>query len=285
MHPGLGDDEEFAARFVREARSAARLDHPNVVAVFDQGDDDGTVFLVMEYVAGHTLRDVIRKESPMAPSRALALIEPVLSALAHAHRAGLIHRDVKPENVLIADDGRVKVADFGLAKAVSADTQHTATGGVLIGTVSYLAPELVVDGRSDARADVYAAGVLLYELLTGTKPHEGESPIQVAYKHVHEDVPPPSRIARGLPAYVDALVARATARDLDQRPADAGVLLHQVHRVAQALRDGVREDDDLTADLALARPVTADTAPVPVPDGRVPATPSPTRSTSTSSPG
>jgi serine/threonine-protein kinase len=254
MHPGLGDDEEFAARFVREARSAARLDHPNVVAVFDQGADDDIVFLVMEHVAGHTLRDVIRKESPMAPSRALALAEPVISALAHAHRAGLIHRDVKPENVLIADDGRVKVADFGLAKAVSADTQHTATGGVLIGTVSYLAPELVVDGRSDARADVYAVGVLLYELLTGTKPHEGESPIQVAYKHVHEDVPPPSMIVPGLPAYVDALVSRATARDLDQRPADAGVLLHQVHRVAQALRDGVREDEELTRDLAL-RPV------------------------------
>ncbi len=139
---------------------------------------------------------------------------------------------------------------------------------MLIGTVSYLAPELVVDGRSDARADVYAAGVLLYELLTGSKPHEGESPIQVAYKHVHEDVPPPSRMAPGLPAYVDALVARATARDLDQRPADAGVLLHQVHRVAQALRDGVREDDDLTADLALSRPVATDTAPVPVPNDR-----------------
>ncbi len=256
MHAGLGDDEEFAARFVREARSAARLDHPNVVAVYDQGDDDGTVFLVMEQVVGHTLRDVIRKESPMSPSRALALVEPILSALASAHRAGLIHRDVKPENVLIADDGRVKVADFGLAKAVSADTQHTATGGVLIGTVSYLAPELVVDGRSDARADVYAVGVLIYELLTGTKPHEGESPIQVAYKHVHEDVPPPSHKVPGLAAYVDALVARATARDLDQRPADAGVLLHQVHRVAQALRDGVREDDDLTADLALAHPTT-----------------------------
>ena len=274
MHPGLGDDEEFAARFVREARSAARLDHPNVVAVFDQGHDDGTVFLVMEYVAGHTLRDVIRKESPMSPSRALALVEPILSALAHAHRAGLIHRDVKPENVLIADDGRVKVADFGLAKAVSADTQHTATGGVLIGTVSYLAPELVVDGRSDARADVYAAGVLIYELLTGSKPHEGESPIAVAYKHVHEDVPPPSRSAPGIPAYLDALVARATARDLDQRPADAGVLLHQVHRVGQALRDGVREDDELTRDLALRTPAPAR-----------PRTPSRTRSTSTSSPG
>ena len=174
----------------------------------------------------------------------------MLSALAAAHRAGLIHRDIKPENVLIADDGRVKVADFGLAKAVSADTQHTATGGVLIGTVSYIAPELVVDGRADARADVYAAGVVLYELLTGTKPHEGETPIQVAYKHVHEDVPAPSRTVPGIPAYVDALVARATARDRGQRPADAGVLLHQVHRVSQALAEGVREDPELTADLA-----------------------------------
>src|SRR4051794_18989484 len=271
MHPGLGDDNEFAERFVREARAAARLSHPNVVAVYDQGDDDGTVFLAMELIPGHTLRDVIRKESPMAPARALALIEPVLSALAAAHRAGLIHRDIKPENVLIADDGRVKVADFGLAKAVSAETQHTATGGVLIGTVSYLAPELVVSGRSDARADVYAAGVVLYELLTGTKPHEGESPIQVAYQHVHHDVPPPSRVVPGLPAYVDALVARATARDRELRPADAAVLLHQLHRVSHALAEGVLDDADLTADLtplrmqveALEAPSADDTAPEP----------------------
>lgn len=253
MHPGLGDDDDFAQRFVREARAAAKLNHPHVVGVYDQGDDDGVVFLAMEYVPGHTLRDVIRKESPMTPARALSLLEPVVSALAAAHRAGLIHRDVKPENVLIGDEahgGRVKVADFGLAKAVSTDTHHTATGGVLIGTVSYLAPELVVDGRSDARADVYAAGVVLYELLTGSKPHEGESPIQVAYRHVHEDVPPPSAVVPDIPAYVDALVARATARDRSQRPADAGVLLHQIHRVAQALRDGVVDDPELTADLA-----------------------------------
>ena len=250
MHPGMGDDEEFAARFVREARHAARLSHQNVVSVFDQGEEDGTVYLAMEYVPGHTLRDVIRKESPMAPAKALGVIEPVLSALAAAHRAGLIHRDIKPENVLIADDGRIKVADFGLAKAVSADTQHTATGGVLIGTVSYLAPELVVDGRSDARADVYAAGVVLYELLTGRKPHEGDSPIQVAYKHVHEDVPAPSALVPGLPAYVDALVARATARDRSHRPADARVLLHQVHRVKQALDEGVLDDPELVSDLA-----------------------------------
>ncbi|HEY3528420.1 MAG TPA: Stk1 family PASTA domain-containing Ser/Thr kinase [Nocardioides sp.] len=258
MHHGLGDDAAFAERFKREARAAARLSHPHVVNVFDQGDDPelegGTLYLVMELVAGHTLRDVIRDEAPMQPARALAIMEPIVSALAAAHRSGLIHRDIKPENVLIADDGRVKVADFGLAKAVSADTQHTATGGVIIGTVSYLAPELVADGTSDARADVYAAGVVLYELLTGEKPHAGESPIAVAYKHVHEDVPPPSRLAPGLPAYVDALVARATARDRAQRPADAGVLLHQIHRVSQAVAGGIWDDQELTADLAPPAP-------------------------------
>ncbi|WP_141013815.1 Stk1 family PASTA domain-containing Ser/Thr kinase [Nocardioides sambongensis] len=275
MHSGLGDpasdDDAFATRFVREARAAARLSHPNVVSIYDQGQDadpsggDGTLFIVMELVPGHTLRDTITKEAPMAPERALALLDPVLSALASAHRAGLIHRDIKPENVLIADDGRIKVADFGLAKAVSADTQHTATAGVLIGTVSYLAPELVVDGTADPRADVYAVGVLLYELLTGVKPHTGESPIQVAYRHVHHDVPAPSARVPGLPPYVDALVARATSRDHTLRPADAGVLLHHVRRVQAALRDGLVDDPELVADL-LPQPravveVTDDTTP------------------------
>src|SRR6478672_136319 len=258
MHSGLGDDDEFAARFVREAHSAARLSHPHVVGVFDQGDDDGTLFLAMEYIPGHTLRDLIRKESPMSPAKALAVIDPVLSALAAAHQAGMIHRDVKPENVLLADDGRVKVADFGLARAISAETQHTATGGVLIGTVSYLSPELVVDGKADARSDVYAAGVVLYEMLTGRKPHDGESPIQVAYKHVHEDVPPPSREIRGIPAYVDALIARATARDRELRPADARVLLHQVRRVRAALDEKLVDDPELTADLTPTLPVQRD---------------------------
>ncbi len=249
MHEGLAADDEFVRRFQREARSAARLSDPHVTAVFDTGDDDGTLFLVMELVPGRTLRDLIRAESPVAPGRALALVEPVLSALAAAHRAGIVHRDVKPENVLLADDGRVKVADFGLSRAVDAETQHSATGGVLIGTVSYLAPELVVDGTADARTDVYAAGVVLFELLTGSKPHQAENPIQVAYKHVHEDVPPPSSRVEGLPAYVDALVARATSREPALRPADAQVLLQQVRRVRLAVDQGVLEDDELTADL------------------------------------
>ncbi|ROR92057.1 Stk1 family PASTA domain-containing Ser/Thr kinase [Nocardioides aurantiacus] len=250
MHEGLAADDEFVRRFQREARSAARLSDPHVTAVFDTGDDDGTLFLVMELVPGRTLRDLIRSEAPVQPARALALVEPVLSALAAAHRAGIVHRDVKPENVLLADDGRVKVADFGLSRAVNAETQHSATGGVLIGTVSYLAPELVVDGTADARTDVYAAGVVLFELLTGSKPHQAENPIQVAYKHVHEDVPPPSSRVPGLPAYLDALVARATSREPALRPADAQVLLQQVRRVRLALDQGVLEDDELTTDLA-----------------------------------
>lgn len=250
MHGDLGDDHDFAKRFVREAQSAARLSHPNVVSVTDQGDDDGVLFLVMEHVPGRTLRDLIRDDAPVPPSRALALLEPVLMALAEAHRNGIVHRDVKPENVLIADDGRVKVADFGLARAVNANTQHTKTGGILIGTVSYLAPELIVNGKADPRSDVYAAGVILYELLTGRKPHEGEGAIQIAYKHVNEDVPPPSAASsQDIPPYVDALVARATARDRELRQADAKVFLHQLRRVRAALDAGERDDPELTADL------------------------------------
>jgi eukaryotic-like serine/threonine-protein kinase len=250
MHPDLGDPDEFRARFVREAHAAARLSSPNVVAVTDQGDDRGVLFLVMEYVPGRTLRDVIREEAPLPPARALALLDPVLAALAEAHRCGLVHRDVKPENVLISDDGRVKVTDFGLARAFDATATQAATGGILVGTVSYLAPELIENQRADPRADVYAAGVVLHELLTGRKPHQGEGPIQIAYKHVHEDVPAPSLSAPApLPAYVDALVLRSTARDRDRRQADAKVFLHQVRRVRAALEAGDLEDPELTTDL------------------------------------
>lgn len=247
MHRGLGDDHEFTQRFVREAKSAAKLNHHNVVSVFDQGTDGETTYLVMEFVPGRTLRDLMRAEAPMPPYRALELLEQVLVALSAAHTARIIHRDVKPENVLITPDGDVKVADFGLARAVSAAT--TATGGTLIGTVSYLAPEIVVNEGADARSDVYACGAMLYEMLTGLKPHSGETPIQVAYKHVHEDIGAPSERQPGIPAYVDALVARATVRDRDQRSTDARVLLQQVRSVQRSLEAGVVDDPDLVADL------------------------------------
>ncbi|MET1037387.1 MAG: Stk1 family PASTA domain-containing Ser/Thr kinase, partial [Aeromicrobium sp.] len=247
MHHGLGDDQQFTQRFVREAKSAAKLNHRNVVSVFDQGTDGDVTYLVMEYVPGHTLRDVMREEAPMPPYRALQLLEQVLIALSAAHTARIIHRDVKPENVLITPDGDVKVADFGLARAVSAAT--TATGGTLIGTVSYLAPEIVTNDGADARSDVYACGAMLYEMLTGFKPHSGESPIQVAYKHVHEDIGAPSVLQQGIPPYVDALVARATVRDRDQRSTDARVMLQQVRSVQRALAAGLDDDPELVADL------------------------------------
>ncbi|GAA1552478.1 Stk1 family PASTA domain-containing Ser/Thr kinase [Kribbella hippodromi] len=250
MHDGLGDDAQFTRRFVAEARAAARLSNPNVVAVFDQGDDNGTLFLAMEYVPGRTLRDVIREEAPLSPARALDLLSPVLSALSAAHDAGIVHRDIKPENVLISTKGEVKVADFGLARAVSA-SGNTATQGLLMGTVSYLAPELVTDGSADARSDVYSAGILLYEMLTGNKPHSGDTPIQVAYAHVHADVPAPSLEQPGIPPYVDALVQRATARDRDLRPTDARVFSRQVHRVRSALDEGLPDDPELTGDLTV----------------------------------
>jgi eukaryotic-like serine/threonine-protein kinase len=250
MHLGMGDDAEFGRRFVAEARAAAKLSHPNVVAVFDQGNDHDTLFLAMEYVPGRTLRDVIRQQSPLPPARALDLLAPVLSALSAAHDAGIVHRDIKPENVLISNDGTIKVADFGLARAVTT-TGNTATQGLLMGTVSYLAPELVTDGRADARSDVYSAGILLYELLTGKKPHTGDTPIQVAYAHVHADVPPPSQAVPGIPPYVDALVQRATARERDLRPADARVFSRQVHRVRNAIEEGLPDDPELTGDLTV----------------------------------
>jgi eukaryotic-like serine/threonine-protein kinase len=257
MQQSLADDEMFSQRFVREARAAARLTHPNVVAVYDQGEDAGVLFLAMEYVPGrHTLRDVIRDDGPLPPTRALSLLEEVLKAIAAAHEAGLVHRDIKPENVLLTPRGQVKVADFGLARAISSATAATATGGILMGTVSYLPPELVTDGTADARADVYALGVLTFELLTGVKPHTGESPIQVAYKHVHDDVPAPSTLVGDIPPYLDAFVARATSRQRDLRPADAHVMLHQLRRVRHALEAGIIDDQELTDDLTPTLPVS-----------------------------
>jgi len=226
----FSDDAEFVRRFIGEARSAARLSSPNVVGVYDQGSDGRLHYIAMEYVAGRTLRQVLNERGRLSPGEALDIMTGVLSGLAAAHQAGLAHRDVKPENVLLTPAGEVKVADFGLARSVAGAVQ--TRGGMIIGTAAYLAPEQVAGGTSDARTDVYAAGIMLFELLTGTQPHMGESPLAVAYKHVNEVVPAPSTVLSGLAPALDALVAMATSRDPDLRPASAGQFLRAI--------DGVR---------------------------------------------
>lgn len=234
MHHHLVDDESFTSRFVREARSAARLSHPSVVQVYDQGSDADLLYLAMEYLPGRTLREVLVERGVLTPREALTVFEPILDALSAAHRAGIVHRDVKPENVILTDDGRVKVADFGLARGATASA---ATTGQLMGTVAYLPPELVTRGFADARSDVYAAGIMLFEMLTGCQPFTGDVPIQVAYRHVHEQVPAPSGLVPQLPVQLDDLVLAAAANDPQRRPGSAGELLtlvRQVHAVLPA---------------------------------------------------
>jgi eukaryotic-like serine/threonine-protein kinase len=263
MHRGLAEDQAFVDRFIREARSAARLSDPGVVAVYDQGKDPqtGLVFLAMELVRGRTLRDVVRSRGRLTPGEALDIMTPVLSALAAAHRAGIVHRDVKPENVLLADDGRVKVADFGLARSQLASGADSSTQGVVMGTVAYLSPEQVETGRADARSDVYSAGILLFELLTGAPPFAGDTPMSVAYQHVTTDVPPPSTVVPGLAPALDGLVLAATDRDPQGRPADAAAYLQQVRTVRGGLTAAqlgyAPADVDLTETLVVPLPGAA----------------------------
>ncbi len=240
MHAELARDADFVRRFIGEAKSVARLSHQNVVAVFDQGADGPFLYLAMEYVPGRTLKEVLRERGRFSPAAALDIMAGVLDGLAAAHASGIVHRDVKPENVLLTPDGRIKVADFGLARA------HAAVGstraGLLIGTVAYLPPEQVTGDSSDPRSDVYSAGVVLFELLTGHPPFTGDTPLSVAYQHVNQDVPAPSALVPGIPAPVDQLVLAATRRDPALRPADAGEFARAVRRV----RQGQREPSGLT---------------------------------------
>ncbi|MGA5700246.1 Stk1 family PASTA domain-containing Ser/Thr kinase [Peterkaempfera bronchialis] len=237
MHPALAADAEFTSRFIREAKAVARLSHPNVVNVFDQGADGSHVFLAMEYVPGCTLRDVLRDRGALSIRAALDILEPVLAALGAAHRAGLVHRDVKPENVLITEGGLVKVADFGLVRTVAGDSAQTGSTplGTVIGSVSYLSPEQIQQRPADPRSDVYACGILLYEMLTGRKPHSGDSPAQIIQRHLSEDVPPPSLAVPGLPRDLDAVVTSATAREPGRRPYDAVELLAALQRLRRTL--------------------------------------------------
>ncbi len=233
MHGHLADDNTFKTRFVQEARSAARLAHPNVVNVFDQGQDADMAYLVMEYLPGITLRDLLKDYKKLTPEQTVDIMDAVLAGLAAAHKAGIVHRDLKPENVLLADDGRIKLGDFGLARAATA---NTAAGQALLGTIAYLSPELVTRGVADARSDIYAVGIMMYEMLTGEQPYVGEAPMQIAYQHANDTVPTPSSKNPAVPAELDELVLWATAHDPEERPADAREMLERLREVEPSIR-------------------------------------------------
>ena len=256
MHPHLAQDEEFVGRFIREAKAAAALSHPNIVAVQDQGWNQSgapAVFLVMELIEGHTLRDFIFERGRFDVKDALNYLTPILSALAAAHRIGIVHRDIKPENILISKEGRVKIADFGLARGTLLGTTMTAESSIILGSVSYLSPEQVQRGVADSRSDVYATGIVAFEMLTGEKPFPGETPIQIAYMHVNEKVPAVSTKRRDIPPALDALILRATSSNPDDRPRDASEFLAELQKILGVM-DPARNQMSLELDLPV--PVT-----------------------------
>ena len=232
MHGHLSDDSVFQSRFIQEARAAARLADPHVVNVFDQGQDGEIAYLVMEYLPGITLRELMGEQKRLSISQTITIMDAVLSGLAAAHRAGIVHRDVKPENVLLAEDGRIKIGDFGLARATTA---NTATGAQLLGTIAYLAPELVTRGTADARSDIYALGIMLYEMLVGEQPYQGEQPMQIAFQHATEQVPRPSARVPDVPEQIDELVLWSTEKAPDDRPRDAQEMLSRLREIERTL--------------------------------------------------
>lgn len=234
LHPYLAEDPVFVERFRTEAITAAGFSHPHIVGVLDTGVDGHTAYLAMELVQGHTLRQLLRDQGRLAPRQALALLDAIVEGLAAAHAAGLVHRDIKPENVLLSDAGQVKLADFGLARAA---TNQTSTGN-LIGTVAYVSPELVTGAAADARSDIYAVGIMAYEMLTGRQPFVADTPIAVAYQHVTSDVPAPSAVLPGLASDLDELVEFCTRKAPEDRPQDAEALLGEIRQIRRTLTDG-----------------------------------------------
>ena len=256
MHPHLANDEEFVNRFIREAKAIAALSHPNIVSIQDQGWNEGgapAVFIVMEFIDGCTLRDLLLEKGRLTPKELLHYVVPVVSALAQAHTLGINHRDLKPENILISKDGRVKIADFGLARGGLLGSTMTVDSSVVLGSVSYLSPEQVERGISDARSDIYSFGVMCFELLTGQKPYDGDTPIQIAFKHVNERIPAPSTIVDGIPAALDVVIYRATSPNPDQRQRDGAELLEEL-QVVQIGMDPKRSQLSLDLDLPLESP-------------------------------
>jgi len=251
MHPHLANDEAFVSRFIREAKATAALSHPNIVSILDQGWNQGgppAVFLVMELIEGSTLRDLLNNQGKLSIEQTLQIISAVTSALAAAHQKGIIHRDIKPENILISNDGRIKVADFGLARGELIGQTLTAESSVILGSVSYLSPEQVQRGVADARSDIYAVGILLFEMLTGQKPYDGESPIQIAYKHVNERIPNVQTLRADTPTELAELIFKSTAPNADDRPRDA-TEFSSIIRQLQIKLDPKRRQMSLELDL------------------------------------
>ena len=255
MHPHLANDEDFVNRFIREAKAAATLSHPNIVAIQDQGWNEGgvpAVFIVMEYIEGFTLRDVINDQGALGVTDSLRYFAPVVSAMSAAHKHGILHRDIKPENILISKDGRVKIADFGLAKGPELGSTLTVESSVILGSVSYLSPEQVQRGVSDVRSDVYSLGIVLFEMLTGKKPFDGDTPIQIAYMHVNENIPAPSTLNSSVPAELDEIVLKAAANNPDKRYKDAGAMQEQVLALLSKL-DPKRRQMSLELDIPIPK--------------------------------
>jgi len=251
MHSHLAQDEAFVSRFIKEAKAAAALSHPNIVAVQDQGWNQSgvpAVFLVMELIEGHTLREYLNERGRFEIKDAINYLTPILSALAAAHALGIVHRDIKPENILISNEGRVKIADFGLARGELIGSTMTAESSVILGSVSYLSPEQVQRGIADSRSDVYAAGIVAYEMLTGEKPFSAESPIQIAYMHVNEEIPRLRSKRKEIPQALDDLIASSTAKNPDDRPRTAGEFLEKLQQI-QVNLDPRKNQMDLGLDL------------------------------------
>ena len=235
LRPDLSSDDTFQARFRREAQSAAALNHPAIVAVYDTGDamdvhGNHIPYIVMEYVEGQTLREILNDDRKILPERALSITADVLSALDYSHRSGIIHRDIKPANVMLTPSGQVKVMDFGIARAIADSSSAMTATAAVIGTAQYLSPEQARGETVDARSDIYSTGCLLYELLTGRPPFVGESPVSVAYQHVREEARPPSQLNPDVSSTVDNIVARSLAKRTDDRYQSAADMRHDLER-------------------------------------------------------
>ena len=244
MHAHLAQDEQFVERFIREAKAAAALSHPNIVAVQDQGWNQSgipAIFLVMELIEGHTLREYLNEQGRLNFADGIKFLLPVLSALAAAHKIGIVHRDLKPENILISREGRIKIADFGLAKGPTLGGAMSAESSVILGSVSYLSPEQVQRGVADSRSDVYSVGITAFEIFTGKKPYEGAEPIQIAYKHVNERVPKISSLENKVPRELDELIYSATDPDPDKRPRDAGAFYESLSGISHSLNPNEKQ--------------------------------------------